>query len=52
MSLSEIEEALISGKCTTELLEQFKSALRHSPKPLRAQHCYTTAVAMPTACFR
>lgn len=52
MKLSEIEEALTLGKCTPELLEQFKSALRHSPKSLRAQHCYTTAVAMPAECFQ
>ena len=51
MKLSEIEEALTSGKCTPELLEEFKTALRRSPKPLRPQHCYTTAAAMPLRRF-
>ncbi len=51
MKLSEIEEAITSGKCTPELLEQFKAALRRAPKNMRPQHCYTTAAAMPAWCF-
>lgn len=47
MRLSEIEEALTLGKCTPELLEQFKAALRRAPKGMRPQHCYTVAAAMP-----
>ena len=47
MKLSEIEEAITIGKCTPELLEQFKAALRRAPKAMRPQHCYTTAAAMP-----
>ena len=47
MKLSEIEEALTLGKCTPELLEQFKAALRRAPKGMRPQHCYTVAAAMP-----
>ena len=48
MRLSEIEEAIVSGKCTPELLEQFKTALRRSPASMRPQHCFTTAAAMPS----
>lgn len=51
MRLSEIEEALIQGRCTPELLDQFKTALRRSPKSMRPQHCFTTAAAMPDRCF-
>ena len=51
MRLSEIEEALISGKCTPELLEQFRTALRRAPQNMRPQHCFTTAAAMPQRCF-
>ena len=51
MRLSEIEEALVQGRCTSELLDQFKTALRRSPKAMRPQHCYTTAAAMPGRCF-
>ena len=51
MKLSEIEEALTHCKCTPELLEQFKSALRRSPASMRPQHCYTTAAAMPLRQF-
>lgn len=51
MKLSEIEEAITLGKCTPELLEQFKAALRRAPKNMRPQHCYTTAAAMPAWCF-
>lgn len=47
MRLSEIEEAFALGKCTPALMEQFRSALKHAPRDLRPQHCYTTAVAMP-----
>ena len=47
MKLSEIEEALTLGKCTPELLEQFKTALRRAPMGMRPQHCYTVAAAMP-----
>ncbi|MBE6951433.1 MAG: hypothetical protein E7451_08885 [Ruminococcaceae bacterium] len=47
MRLSEIEEAITIGKCTPELLEQFKAALRRAPKDMRPQHCYTIAAAMP-----
>lgn len=45
MRLSQIEAAIASGKCTPELLAQFKTALRRAPKDLRPQHCYTTAAA-------
>ena len=51
MKLSEIEEAITSGKCTPELLERFKAALSRAPKKMRPQHCYTTAAAMPEWCF-
>lgn len=51
MRLSQIEAAIASGKCTPELLAQFKTALRRAPKDLRPQHCYTTAAAMPARCF-
>ncbi len=51
MRLSEIEEAITLGKCTPELLDQYKAALRRAPKSLRPQHCYTTAAAMPARCF-
>ena len=51
MKLSDLEQALTAGKCTPELLEQFKTALRRSPKSMRPQHCYTTAAAMPAKCF-
>ena len=51
MRLSEIEEAITLGKCTPELLEQFKTALRRSPKNMQPQHCFTTAAAMPGWCF-
>ena len=51
MKLSEIERSLTLGKCTPELLEEFKPALRSSTKPLRPQHCYTTAAAMPLRRF-
>jgi len=47
MKLSQIEEAITLGKCTPELLKQFKAALRRAPKAMRPQHCYTTAAAMP-----
>ena len=47
MKLSEIEEALTLGKCTPELLEQFKAALRRAPISMHPQHCYTVAAAMP-----
>ena len=51
MKLSEIEEAITMGKCTPELLEQFKASLRCAPEKMRPQHCYTTAAAMPAWCF-
>lgn len=51
MKLSEIEEALTAGKCTPELMEQFRTALRRSPASMRPQHCYTTAAAMPLRQF-
>ena len=51
MRLSEIEEAIMQGKCTTEMLERFKAALRRAPKSMRPQHCFTTAAAMPEWCF-
>ncbi len=51
MRLSEIEEMLAKGHCSPELLDQFKTALRRSPKAMRPQHCYTTAAAMPVKCF-
>lgn len=46
MRLSDIEEAITLGKCTPELLEQFKTALHRSPKNMQPQHCFTTAAAM------
>ncbi len=51
MKLSDLESALIQGKCTPELLEQFKTALRRAPKNMRPQHCFTTAAAMPERRF-
>ena len=46
MKISEIEEKMIEGDCSEEMLELFKQAIRRVPKANRCQHCYTTAVAM------
>ncbi len=46
MKIAEIEEILIKGDCSEEMIELFKAALRRVPKASRCQHCYTTAVAM------
>ena len=46
MKIAEIEESLIKGDCSEEMIELFKQALRRVPKTNRCQHCYTTAVAM------
>ena len=47
MRLSELEEAFALSKCTPALMEQFRSALKHAPRDMLPQHCYTTAASMP-----
>ena len=51
MKLDEIKDNLTRGDCSPELLTAFKTALRRAPKTQRAQHCYTTAAAMPACRF-
>ena len=46
MKIAEIEQKMIEGDCSEEMLELFKQAIRRVPKANRCQHCYTTAVAM------
>ncbi len=46
MKITEIENKIISGDCSQETMELFKTALKRVPKSNRCQHCYTTAVSM------
>ena len=48
MKIAEIKARIECGECTAEMLDLFKSALKRVPKSHRCQHCYTTAVSMPS----
>lgn len=48
MKIAEIEAQLERGECSEETLTLFKSALKRVPQNGRCQHCYTTAVSMPS----
>ncbi len=45
MKIAEIEDKLIKGNISDEIIDQFKTALKRVPCSHRCQHCYTTAVA-------
>lgn len=48
MKIAEIKARIECGECTAEMLDLFKLALKRVPKSHRCQHCYTTAVSMPS----
>ena len=48
MKIAEIKARIERGECTAEMLDLFKAALKRVPKSGRCQHCYTTAVSMPS----
>lgn len=52
MKIAEIEERIISGDCSQDTIELFKTALKRVPKSNRCQHCYTTAVSMKSRYYR
>lgn len=48
MKIAEIEAKIEKGDCSEETLNLFKMALKRVPKSGRCQHCYTTALSMPS----
>jgi len=48
VKIAEIEKRIRQGDCSEKMLEMFKASLKRVPKVGRCQHCYTTAVAMPS----
>ena len=48
MKIADIEARIEQGDCSEETIELFKEALKRVPKFNRCQHCYITAVSMPS----
>lgn len=52
MRIADVEEKMIHGDCSAETLALFQIALKHIPKAVRCQHCYTTAAALPPHLYK